>query len=185
MKLISRPMACSVFVMSNLEYPAFLAWVTENMPDGLEVLNTGQDLDWLAKNQHMLFPQDAVTALRWFKIVQHTGQTIYFRKHRLDLIMLGRRRADGNFVGKDSIYTNRAGVTRYSPLSDWTHEDVLALIERDKLPLPPIYGWPRGFQVGTGPWPARQFTGSMENGWREVHLAAAVLPSAAAFLSRQ
>lgn len=182
--------AC-VFVMSNLEYPAFLSWVTEHMPDGLEVINTKQDLAWLARNPGMLFPQDSPTAQRWFRIVQHSGQAAYFRKHQLDLLILGRRRADGNHVGPDSIYTNKAGITRYSPLSDWTHEDVLALIERALLPLPPIYSWPRGFQVGTGPWPARQFTGSVENGWREVHQidpsivvkAASVIPSAAAFLS--
>lgn len=183
--------AC-VFVMCNLEYPAFLAWVTEHMPDGLEVINTGQDLTWLSRNPRMLFPEDAATAQHWFRIVQHTGQARYFHKHNLDLLLLGRRRADGNHIAPDGVYTNAAGVTRYGPLADWSHEDVLALIERERLSLPPIYSWPRGFQVGTGPWPARQFTGLVERGWQEVHQidasivrqAASVIPSATEFLSR-
>ncbi len=182
-----------VFVMTNLEYPAFLAWVTENMPDGLEVVNTKQDLAWLSAHPDMLFPRHADIAKDWFRIVQHAGQARYYRKHALDMLILGRRRADGNFVGRhgETLYTDQAGITRYSPLADWTHEDVLALIERERLPLPPIYGWPRGYQVGTGPWAARQFTQSIEHGWSEVfsidpsivRKAATLIPSAAQFLA--
>ena len=84
-------------------------------------------------------------------------------------MLLGRRKADGNYVGKgDNIYTNGQGVTRYSPLSDWTHEEVLAYIHYYDIPVPPIYGWKNGYLCGTHPWPARQWTGSMENGWKEV-----------------
>lgn len=184
-----------VFAMTNLEYPEFLRWVTDNMPEQLEVINTGQDLKWLAKNQHMLFPQDAKTAAKWFKIVQHTAQEIYYKRHKLDMIILGRRKADGNYTGKDgsNIYTNRKGITRYSPLRDWAHEHVLGLIHYYKIPMPPIYKWPNGFKVGTGAWPARQYTGSIRQGWREVytidpsivHEAATLIPSARQFLEEE
>ena len=63
-------------------------------------------------------------------------------------------------------------------------------IHYHQLPLPPIYGWKNGYLCGTHPWPARQWTGSIENGWREVYdidpsivlAAAEKIDSARAFL---
>ena len=154
----------------NLEYPDFLAWIQENKPENLEIINTGQDMDWLAKHTEMLFPTDSKAASRWFSIVQHRAQAKYYKAHDLDMILLGRRRADGNYCGKgENIYTDSKGVTRYSPLAGWKHEAVLAYIHYYNVPLPPIYGWPNGYLCGTHPWPARQWTGSEEKGWAEVH----------------
>jgi hypothetical protein len=159
-----------VMGISNLEYPAFLQWVTAHMPRELEVINTGQDLEWLARNPEMLFPANSNIAAKWFKIVQHTAQARFFRDRSLDVLLLGRRRADGNYLGAQGelIYTSSDGITRYSPIGRWEHIDVLALVERIGN-WPPIYGWPRGFQVGTHSWPARQWCGSVEAGWREVY----------------
>ena len=160
----------SMIGVCDLEYPAFAAWIEDNRPAGCEIVNTHQDLDWLAAHPEMLFPQDAAAAGRWFSIVQHRAQRIYSKAHGLDLIILGRRRADGNYVGRGAnIYTDRKGVTRFSPLADWGHEHVLAYLHYHQLPLPPIYGWKNGYLCGTHPWPARQWTGSVENGWREVY----------------
>lgn len=161
----------AVFAMCNLEYPAFLQWVTDHMPFELTVINTGQDLNWLRKNPEMLFPQDSKTAGKWFKMIQHRAQKQYYLDRNLDIIALGRRRKDGNFVGRngENIYTNAKGITRYSPIADWTHEDCFAFIHYYDVPLPPIYDWPSGYKVGTGPWAARQWTGSLVNGWREVY----------------
>lgn len=180
-----------VFGMTNLEYPAFLRWVTDNMPPGLEVVNTRQDLTWLQQNQEMLFPQDSKTAAKWFKVVQHKAQEVFYAKHNLDILILGRRLSDGNFVGKagENIYTSK-GITRFSPIAKWRHEDIFAAIHYHKLPIPPIYDWPRGFRVGTGPWPARQWTEDTKHGWSEVWQidknvvrdAARVIPSAMEFL---
>ena len=181
----------SMIGVCNLEYPAFMKWVDENKPDGCEVINTGQDLEWLSKHPEMLFPQNSTTAARWFSIVQHRAQREYFAERDLDIIILGRRRADGNYVGrKSNIYTDGKGVTRYSPLADWSHEHILAFIHYHRLPLPPIYGWHNGYLCGTHPWPARQWTGSEENGWREVYnidkeiviTAAERLPGAKAYM---
>jgi 3'-phosphoadenosine 5'-phosphosulfate sulfotransferase (PAPS reductase)/FAD synthetase len=120
----------------NLEYPAFINWINENKPAGLETVNTGQDMAWLSKHPEMLFP-GAATASKWYAIVQHRAQEKYVRERQIDVIMLGRRKADGNYVGKgDNIYTAK-NITRYSPLSDWTHEQVLAYIAYNNLPLPP------------------------------------------------
>ena len=181
----------SMIGVCNLEYPAFMAWVEANKPEGCAIINTGQDLEWLSKHPEMLFPQDSKTAAQWFSIVQHRAQRLYFKAHKLDSIILGRRRADGNYVGrKSNIYTDVKGITRFSPLSDWSHEHILAFIHYHQLPLPPIYGWANGYLCGTHPWPARQWTGGEENGWREVYnidksvviTAADYLPGACAYL---
>lgn len=45
----------SVLVVSNLEYSAFTEWVDRNKPPKLEIINTGQDIEWLVKHPQMLF----------------------------------------------------------------------------------------------------------------------------------
>lgn len=180
-----------VLVISNLEYRAFLEWVEAHKPAELEIINTAQDLKWLSEHQQMLFPQDSKISSQWFQIVQHRGQAKYYKAKELDMLLLGRRRADGNYVGKGSnIYTDGKGVTRYSPLADWSHEEILAFIHYYKVAMPPIYEWKNGYLCGTHPWAARQYTGSIENGWEEVYAiepdiikkAAKVIPSAKEFL---
>lgn len=182
-----------MMAVCDLEYPVFMQWVEENRPKGLELLNTGQDVEWLSKHLSMLFPQDSATASKWFSIVQHRAQAKYYKENDLDVLLLGRRRADGNYCGKGAnIYTDKKGVTRYSPLASWSHEEILACIHYHKLPLPPIYRWKNGYLCGTHPWAARQWTGSIENGWREVFeidkdivkQAAERIESAAKFLDK-
>lgn len=180
-----------VLIVCNLEYSSFMEWAGRNRPENLSVVNTGQDMEWLAAHPGMLFPQDSRTAARWFNIVQHRGQALYYKKEHLGMLLLGRRLADGNYVGRGSnIYTDRQGVTRYSPLSGWAHEHVLAFIYYYGLELPPVYGWKNGYLCGTHPWPARQWTGTVENAWEEVygidssivHCAARYFKSAEMFL---
>ena len=159
-----------MLAVCDLEYPAFLKWLMANKPSGCAVINTGQNLDWLAKHTEMLFPQNSAVAGRWFAKVQHKAQRCYFKQNNLDVLLLGRRRADGNFVGRgDNIYMDSKGVSRYSPLADWSHEQILAYIHYHKLALPPIYDWKNGYLCGTHPWPARQWTGSEQNGWQEIY----------------
>lgn len=154
----------------NLEYPDFLAWILEHKPKNLETINTGQDIGWLEKHTEMLFPTNNRISSLWFSIVQHRAQVKYYKVHDLDMILLGRRLADGNYCGKGrNIYTDNKGVTRYSPLAGWKHEAVLAYIHYYNVPLPPIYEWPNGYLCGTHPWPARQWTRSEERGWAEVY----------------
>lgn len=159
-----------VLVICNLEYKAFIEWIENHKPSGLSVINTGQDMKWLVKHSGMLFPQDSKVASQWFQVVQHRGQNKYYKEHELDMLLLGRRRVDGNYIGKgNNIYTNKQGITRYSPMSDWTHEQVLAYIHYYHLEIPPIYNWKNGYLCGTHPWPARQWTGSVENAWEEIY----------------
>lgn len=183
-----------VLVLCELEFPEFVQWAEDQAPEGLEVENTGQDLEWLRRHPEMLFPRDSTTSGRWFREVRHRGQRDYFRRRRLDALLIGRRRGDGNYVGPKGSWTyrNAEGVVRSSPLYDWTNDDVLGTISWRSLPLAPCYSWPRGFRVGTGPWAKRRVE-SEEQGWSEVWAidqnvvkeAASVFPSAAAFLQRR
>ena len=99
----------SVLVRCNLEYPAFIAWIEQNKPSGLEVINTGQDMEWLKKHPDMLFPDKSNKAAQWFHIVQHRGQARYYKEHQLEILLLGRRKADGNYVGKDNAFYRKVG----------------------------------------------------------------------------
>lgn len=161
-----------VIGITNLEYPEFLRFVTDIMPPCLQVNNSGLDLEWLSNNLHMLFPKDSKTAAKWFKLIQHNAQDSYFLEHKLDFIILGRRKSDGNHIPYNyglPIYRNKRGFIRYSPLAEWTHEDVLAIIHYYSLPMPPIYSWPRGYQCGTHSWAARQWTKNDMHGMHEVY----------------
>lgn len=181
-----------VLVITDLEFPAFLRWATDAMPVGLSIIKRPLDLAWLASHPTMLFPQDHTIARRWFRLVQHAGQRAYYKAESLDLLLLGRRRIDGNYVPtRDGVYLSQ-GLRRYAPLRDWNHAEIFAYLQTWQIGLPPIYDWPRGFRVGTGPWPARQWCSTIEDGWQEVFTidpdvvegAAEYLPSARAFLDR-
>jgi hypothetical protein len=142
----------------------------------------------------MLFPATATVAGKWFKGVQHLAQEKYYAQHDLDILLLGRRRVDGNFIGGPCNTYLSGGMLRYSPIADWSHEEVLASLKYEGYAdnLPPFYRWPRGFRCGTHAWPARQWCSSVTQGWREVYEidenivreAAAVLPSAREFLAK-
>lgn len=180
----------SLFVHSNLEYPAFLAWCMEHMPEGCHTINTGIGLEWLKEHPDMLFPQDSAHVYRWYRAVQQAGIREYFRRMRLDMMIVGHRKADGNYTGTDGISSNHEGVTRYAPMAAWPHEYILATIAYYGLELPPIYGWKNGYRNGTHAWPCRLNTGSLNEGYQEVYdidpsiviEASHVLDSAKAFL---
>ena len=171
-----------LLAVCNLEYPVFMDWLIANQPEGLEIINTGQDMEWLIAHPEMLFPdagksdpdrrrKAAALTNKWFAIVQHRAQTKYFVERNLDVLVIGRRKADGNFIGKGgNIYTNGKGVTRFSPLAYWKHEQILAYIAYYSLAMPPIYSWPNGYKCGTHPWPARQWIDSIEGEIGRAHV---------------
>ena len=161
--------ADSVFVHTELEYPAFLDWCMKHKPDGCEVINVGMGLDWLAKNPQMLFPANSTLNYKWFTSVQQTGIREYFLAHKLDFMIVGHRKADGNYVGRDNISTNKKGVVRYSAIADWPHEMILAYVHYNRLPMPPIYDWKDGYRCGTHSWAARSGMRDVREGWAQVY----------------
>ena len=159
-----------VLAISGLEWPAFLAWATDHMPWGLTVeCNRTLDYRWLLdKHRTMLFPQGDYGAA-WFRLIQHTGQRAYCASRGIEVLLGGWRGADGNNIGRrwEWEYLDKGGFVRFGPIADWSHEDTLNVIAARGMSLPPCYTWPRGFRVGTGAWPARQWTRSKEHGWNE------------------
>lgn len=165
----------SMIALTNLEYPDFEAWIRDHQPDNLTIHRTEHDWNWLSQNPARIFPQNSKDAAIWYRTVQHKEQADYYRTQNLDAIILGRRTQDGNYVGRggSNTYTNKQGITRWSPIAHWKHEDIIALITYKNLSLPPIYDYPRGYIVGTTPWPARTGTNPDPNhphyGWHETH----------------
>ncbi|HKS50399.1 MAG TPA: hypothetical protein VJS67_00845 [Pseudonocardiaceae bacterium] len=128
-------------------------------------------LRWLREYPQMLFPH-GIYAAHWHTLVQQREQQRYYHEHRLGMLLQAPRCQFGNNYSygpaKELTWNDRSGVIRYTPLVDWSPEAMLALIQREQIPLPPCYGWPRGLQVGPGPWPARQGTRSTCHGFDEV-----------------
>ena len=158
--------AC-MFAHTELEYPEFLGWCLTNLPEGCEVISTGQNLDWLAQHQEMIFPKGRELNA-WYAGVQRVAFTKYFFDNGLDMILVGHRKADGNVCGRDNMIRKNSGECRYAPLADWKHEMILAYVHYHQLKLPPIYGWKDGYRCGTHPWPSRMYEPSVEQGWRDV-----------------
>ena len=161
---------CVLCTASKIEYPGFVDWCKAHAPKGLTIVdNPKLDIKYVADYPDMLFPVNSKYAAQWFHILQHRGQAIYFKEQHLDIICLGRRLQDGNHVGGkgQNIYTDAKGVTRLSPIAHWKHEDVMAVIHYFlNRQVPPLYDWKNGFVVGTGVWPARQWVGTVQNGWQ-------------------
>jgi 3'-phosphoadenosine 5'-phosphosulfate sulfotransferase (PAPS reductase)/FAD synthetase len=171
----------SVIALTDLEYPAFLAWATDNMPLGLTIMNNGWDMDWLRAHQGHIFPMTSAVASKWYSGVQWAMQDSYFAREKMDILVLGRRLIDGNQCGDARGLARKSnGTVRYCPLRHWTHEEMFAAIRYFNLAIPPIYDWPRGFRVGSGPWPARRWCSSPEMGWHETWTIDADIVRAAA-----
>lgn len=157
----------SMIGLTKLEYPAFVEWINENKPDGCLVMTTEHDLQWLANHQEALFPP---MTYHWSRFVQIATQESYYKSEKLDMLILGRRKADGNFVGRGTnIYTDGRGRVKYNPISDWKHEHILAYIHYYNLPVPPIYKWDEGYKYGTHPWFARPYVDITQEGWGQIY----------------
>ena len=191
---INKSVLCTA---SKIEYPGFIEWCKSHAPKGLAIIDNNKlDIKWVSEHPEMLFPQNSKYAAQWFHNIQHRGQALYFKEQHLDIIILGRRWQDGNYTGGkgQNIYTNAQGVTRYSPIAHWKHEEVLAVIHYFlNRQIPPLYSWKNGWIVGTGVWPARQWIKSHQEGWRElwdidpqmVYDAAPYIASAQEFINNQ
>lgn len=157
---------CVIGISRPLELRMFMDWVDRFKPKGLQVYDANVGLQWLVEHPVMLFPESSDILAKWYKLIHHEAQRWFVKKNNLDIVCLGRRVLDGNYVGRGSnIYTDRNGVTRYSPLADWSHEQVLAVIHYFmNREIPPVYNLPEGWIKSTGAWPM-QCSGTDE-GWR-------------------
>lgn len=154
--------------LSRLEYPDFEKWLNENSPKQLEKVYVELDLKWLSKNREMLFPNDSKILGKWYRIIQHKIQREYCKKNGIEIVLLGRRKKDGNYIGKDKEYTKN-GVIYYTPIAEWTHEEVFGFLHYNGCALPKIYDYPDGYKNGTHVWPSRAMKTNKIETWREIY----------------
>lgn len=168
--------AHGVAVVTHLEYPAVDAWLRVHTPDGVELQRQPFDLAWLAqREERWCLPYTKKDAYLWYEAVNWRGQRQWCERVECDLFLNGRRRSDGNHLGRNGMQTTRytSGTIKYAPIRDWSHEDVLNVIVCAGLQLPPYYVMPRGWLVGSGCWAKRR---AIQNGdehdktatWQEV-----------------
>ena len=180
------------FAYSDLDYPEFVKWCSIHKPEGVAMMHTGYDLDWLAEHQELIFAE-GITGQRWHQVNQRGPFTRMYFDNDLDILIVGHRVIDGNVCGKDGYIRKKSGEVRYSPIWDWPHEALLGYIHFNNLELPPIYGWKNGFVIGTHAWPEREFCKTLNQGYSEVYeidpsivvSAAEKIPSAKHFLETE
>lgn len=163
----------SVMGVSGLEYPEMDRWTAEHLPEGCtSVRRINLNMAWLLQNPSMLFPKTSALASKWYAMNHQRSQREYARDNGIDLLVLGRRRADGNNVGSPEasglcVSRPQGQPPRVLPISEWSHEDVLNAMVVYGSPIPPYFSWPRGFRVGTGPWAERRVDSNAQ-GWAEL-----------------
>ena len=175
-------------IVTDLEYPAWLKFLHDNKPPNCETVDAGFDLEYLVAHPEMIFPTGK-TFQRWYNQVQHKNHARYMKAKNLDVLIVGRRKIDGNICGRGGSAVNKDGRLTYSPIYDWCHELLFAYLHYNAIALPEIYRWQRGFYNGTHIWAERKVD-NIQQGYSEVYEidpsvvigAAEVLPGAKEFL---
>lgn len=145
--------ACQCFV-TGLEYPAWHKFLKRNAPPNCEFINVGFDLDFIAEHDELLFVEGKLEQF-WNRNIRQKYFKKYIQAKNLDVLILGHRTIDGNVCGRDGIRIQRSGGILYSPIHDWSHELLFAYLRYNKIELPFIYKWERGFFFGTHLWVER------------------------------
>lgn len=139
----------AVLVTTELEYTDFYDFVEEHAPKGLTTLYRGFDWEYIKKNPKYLFPKDTKLIEKYWAKIQRVGCRDYYFNNDIEQMIIGRRKADGNYCPK-RIYSVKSGYTQNLPLMDWTHEEMLAYIHYYNVPLPKIYEYDDGYFEGSG-----------------------------------
>ncbi len=150
-------------VAADIEVPSALSWYRAHRPEGVVEFNKDEyDFDWLAANPQFIFPTGGKEVQIFTNTVTRWSQHKFLTENGRHLMLLGRRRSDGNwFPATPYNIHDSAGGLWFSPIRSWTHELTLAVIHYAGMTIPPVYSWSRGWQTGTGPWPGWR----MNDGW--------------------
>lgn len=149
-------------------YPAMDRWIGDNRPRGLiESVIDKFSLAFIEKNPEYLFclgdTRQKWMSAKWSKQRKDT--------EKFDLFVTGRRLLDGNVCG--NVSNDFVRNKTFSPIADWTHEELFSYIEYNGIALPPFYEWSRGFLLGSvamGEWterPANEL--SEDEVWDEIY----------------
>lgn len=130
---------------NDLYFSRSIEFFKNNHPDGIELFNSGEDIAWLSKHPDMLFPK---VVHKWSERTHLRYQPIYCKKENIDILMMGKRRQDMNFVSNNIVNKSKDGVNIYCPIRNWTHEDVICAIRYRNKQLSPVYFTEDGFHYG-------------------------------------
>lgn len=145
------------FCTIHNEYPAMEKFIRKSAPPNTSfIYPTDFSMDYLNEHPEYLFPEPTEKKIR-------SEYTMHWRVHAqkalqsagIKAMITGRRIEDGNFCGKkeNGIYTSENKyIKSYNVIAEWTHEELLAYIKVNILPLAPIYTYPNGFVYGTHMW---------------------------------
>lgn len=112
---------------NQLFFSESIRFFFENKPKGIIMIDTGEDYEWLAKHPSFLFPPSSSN--NWSNKTHLKCQRDYMKAYGADLILMGKRTQDGNWVPKQSLINVGAnGVPVYCPIREWSHEDVICAI---------------------------------------------------------
>ena len=131
---------------NNLYFTDSIKFFFANRPEGVTMWDSGEDERWLAQHPRFLFPKGV--AHHWNVQTHLRYQPIYCAKNKIDILMMGKRTQDGNFVSHELVYTNGKGVSVYCPIRNWKHEDVICAIRYRNKNLSPLYFTENGFHYG-------------------------------------
>lgn len=143
-------------VETGLEWPVMNEWRSTRMSN-IERVSLGEyDAEWLNSHREHLFTYDAKIRAVFAKATHHKGQERFYKEHALDGMLLGRRWVDDNWTGfaagDMSYISKKTGMTRHSPLADWSHEDLFAVMVVYGLEFAPCYDMLDGWNNGTANW---------------------------------
>lgn len=144
-----------ILVQPEFEFTAQEEFYAANRPAGCDVVRLDRGLEWVLAYPRRLFPNQPALYTAWSS-PKWQAQHAWAAEHGVDLLLMGRRRQDGNNTGKAGFLTSKTGVITYCGIRDWLHEEVFALLSYHNVPCAPCYHWKaggQGFDYGTEPWP--------------------------------
>ena len=156
------------------EWPCVKQFIESEKPSNLiiEIIDKF-NFDFLEKHPEYLFCQQKGVAQKWMSVKWERYKKDQ-KKYGFDLLVLGRRKSDGNNCGDENfILHNGGGYDIFAPLADWNHEEMFAYIKYNDVKLSPFYSFPRGFLIGSiamGEWTEYACRGkSVMEVWEEVY----------------
>lgn len=119
-----------VFCTSGDEGRDMLNFVERHQPSNLEVYRVPEmSVEMLRKHRENLwFFNPKANISFWYKFVRWNGQSVFEKKHGIEVMLFGRRTQDKNYCGGADGQYIKDGVLRFNPIKDWKHEDVMAVI---------------------------------------------------------
>lgn len=144
------------------QWPSVTRWIEMHKPNGLVSVPIARPTwDDLAKTPTLLFPKTPADN-NWWMSQKWSAQKRYFIDNHVDLFVTGRRLGDGNNCGKksDNFLRKSKHYDVFSPVAEWTDEQIYGYMKYNGITLPPNYNTPLGFIYGSGAWAERMCYGN-------------------------